>query len=134
MRLPAGLREQPAWVFIGVLVGLVGLSYVTGFTESSIAQAVGVNGLRVWGAFLTLSGFGVVWATVAADRALERLSLRVLSICLLVYSAWLMTVVDWRRAVMTITLTVILVLLAEIRIAVLNSLFRTAEEVRKRWL
>jgi hypothetical protein len=127
-RLPTGLRDQPAWVFIGFLIGVVGLTYVAGISESSISRAVGVNGLRVWGAFLMCSGFGVVWATIGASHALERLSLRLLSICLLVYSGWLLTVVSWQRAAMTLALTVVLVLLAEIRVAVLKALMRVAEE------
>ena len=124
MRLPPGLREQPAWIFIGILIGFTGLSYVSGFTESSVADLVGRTGMRVWGAFLTFAGFGVVVATLKGAPALEKLALRVMSICLTVYALWLATAVDVRRLVMTAVLVGILVLLAEIRIAVLKMLFR----------
>lgn len=134
MRLPPGLRDQPAWVFIGFLVGMVGLSYLTGITESSISHAVGKTGLHVWGAFLMCSGFGVVWATISANHALERFTLRLLSLCLLVYMGWLLTVVDWRRAVMNVALTIVLVFLAEVRVAVLRSLLRAVDEWWRPWL
>lgn len=127
MRLPVGLRDQPAWVFIGLLIGLVGLSYVSGLTESNISRAVGITGLRVWGAFLMFSGFGVVWATITGSPALEKFTLRILSLCMFVYSGWLMAVVDWRRAAMTVLLASILIVLAEIRVSVLSALLRVAE-------
>lgn len=126
MRLPRGLREQPAWVFIGIMVALVGVSYMTGFTESSISHAIGHRGLQVWGTFLALSGFGVVYATVAGSPVLEKLALRILSLCMLVYTGWLLTAVDFKRAAMTLVLALILVTLAEIRVAVLRALFRSA--------
>jgi hypothetical protein len=85
MRLPRGLRDQPAWVFIGFLVTLGGLGFVTGLTESSVSQAIGTTGLRVWGAVLLLSGLGVLSATLSAKPALEKLALRVLSLCMFVY-------------------------------------------------
>lgn len=130
MRLPAGLRDQPAWVFIGLLVALSGLTFLFGVTESSIVNAVGPLALRVWGLFLFLSGTGVVTATLSARPALEKLALRMLSICIFVYIGWLLTVVDWRRAVMSVVLGGALIGLAEIRIAVLKALFRASEEWR----
>ena len=133
-RLPTGLREQPAWVFIGFMVGLVGVSYVTGLTQSSIAQAVGPIGIRIWGAFLMASGFGVVWATIRAKHALERMALRFLSTCMFVYLGWLLTVVPIRRASMAVLLGLVLIGLAEIHMAVLKSLYRATDERRNLWL
>lgn len=127
MRLPRGLREQPAWVFIGVLVALSGLSFLFGLSQSSISEAVGPTVLRVWGAFLFLSGSGVVASTLAARPALEKLALRVLSLCMGVYLGWLLTVVEFSRAIMGVVLGAVLIGLAEIRIAVLKSLFRVSD-------
>lgn len=134
MRLPPGLREQPAWVFIGFLIGIVGLTYVTGVSDSSVARAVGDAGLRVWGCFLAFSGFGVVYATIAAKPALEKLTLRVLSLCMFVYQGWLLAVVDWRRAAMSCVLVLILISLAEVRVAVLKTLLRVVDKRRDLWL
>lgn len=120
LRLPAGLRHQPAWVWIGFLIGLAGVSYVVGFTESSVTEEVPQATVRVWGAFLTLGGFGVMWATLRANAALEKLALRVMSTCMTVYIGWLMIIVEFRRAVFGLALVVSLVGLAEVRIAVLK--------------
>lgn len=130
MRLPRGLREQPAWVFIGVLVTLGGLGFVTGLTESNVSEAIGPTGLRIWGAVLLLSGLGVLSATIAARPALEKLALRVLSLSIFVYAGWLLTVVDWKRAAMSVVLCAVLIGLAEIRIATLKALYRIAENWR----
>lgn len=134
MHLPQGLREQPAWVFIGFLIGLVGITYVTGVADSSITMAVGETGLRIWGCFLVFSGFGVVYATVAASPALEKLTLRVLSLCMFVYQGWLLSVVDWRRALMSCVLVLVLISLAEIRVAVLKTLLRVSDKRKTLWL
>lgn len=134
MHLPQGLREQPAWVFIGFLIGLVGTTYVTGLTESSISEAVGEAGLRIWGLFLMFSGYGVVFATIKARPALEKLSLRVLSLCMFVYQGWLLSVVDWRRAAMSFVLVLVLISLAEIRVAVLKTLLQVADKRKTLWL
>jgi hypothetical protein len=134
MRLPQGLREQPAWVFIGLLIGSIGVTYVTGVADSSITRAVGEAGLRVWGSFLVFSGFGVVYATVRAKPALEKLTLRILSLCMFVYQGWLLTVVDWRRALMSCVLVLILISLAEVRVAVLKTLLRVVDKRKSLWL
>lgn len=128
MRLPSGLREQPAWIFIGFLIGLAGVSYLTGFTESSISQAIGPLGLRIWGGVLAASGFGIVFATFRADPALERFVLRVMSISMAVYMGWLFAVVAWDRLIMSLALVLILDGIAEIRIAVLKVLLKTDRE------
>jgi hypothetical protein len=127
MRLPRGLREQPAWVFIGILVTLGGLGFVTGLTESSVSQVVGPVGLRVWGATLLLSGLGVLSATLSAKPALEKLALRALSLCMFVYAGWILTVIDWRRASMSVLLCAVLIGIAEVRIGTLKALYRVAE-------
>lgn len=127
MRLPRGLRDQPAWVFIGFLVTLGGLGFVTGLTESSVSQAIGTTGLRVWGAVLLLSGLGVLSATLSAKPALEKLALRVLSLCMFVYVGYLFVVVDWKRVAMSAILCAVLIGLAEIRIGTLKALYRIAE-------
>ena len=125
--MPRGLREQPAWVFIGFMVALSGLSFLLGVSQSNITEAIGTAAMRVWGGFLFLSGTGVVTAVLSTRPALEKLALRVLSLCIFVYIGWLLAVVDWRRAVMSAVLGSVLIALCEIRIAVLRSLFRVAD-------
>lgn len=131
MRLPRGLREQPAWVFIGCLFFLVGLTYLTGFTESVISKAIGEMGLRVWGGSLMACGGGLVWATVAARPALEKLALRATSLTLVAYTGYLLTVTNFQKAAMTIALSVLLIGLAEFRVVTLTALIRQSEELRK---
>lgn len=133
MRLPRGLREQPAWIFIGAMIGLAGVSYLTGLTESSVSRAVGPVGLQIWGAILAVSGFGLVFAVIHADPILERLTLRGLSVCIIVYLAWLFTIVEWDRLVMSAVLVLILVFIAEIRIAVLKVLISSLGRGDQSW-
>lgn len=131
LRLPLGLREQPAWVFIGVLIFLTGLSYLSGFTESMISHAIGDVGLRVWGGILSLAGFLLVWATVAARPALEKLSLRIMSCSLAAYAGYLLTVTSFKRAAMSVVLTLLLIGIAEIRAWSLTALIRRSEDMAK---
>ena len=116
VRLPRGLREQPGWIFIGFMVFLVGLGYVTTVTTSTVEDAIGDRGLQGWGFFLMVTGVLVVYATWTAKPALEKMSLRWLVFALLAYTTWLMTVVDLSRAAMTLVLSSILIVSAEIRV------------------
>lgn len=126
MRVPRGLREQPAWVFIGVLLALSGLSFAVGFTESMVAQAIGELGLRVWGSALTLSGVLLVAAVVKAKPALEKLALRTMTCTLMAYMGYLLLVAPFKRTVMSVVLTLILCGLAEFRVSHLKALMARA--------
>lgn len=131
LRLPRGLREQPAWVFIGSLIFLVGLSYLTGFTESVISQAIGMTGLKVWGGILAASGALLISATVYARPALEKLSLRAMTCSLLAYGGYLLTVSSFKRAAMTVVLVILLAGIAEIRTWHLTILIRRSETMTR---
>lgn len=125
MRLPGGLREQPAWIFIGTLTALVGFSYLVGLAESvSITRIVDQTWVRGWGGFLMLAGTLVVFATWTRNKPLERMSLRLLSLGFLVYMGWLLTVLPWSRAALTVGMCLSLFVLAEIRVAVLTMAMR----------
>jgi hypothetical protein len=125
MRLPPGLREQPAWILIGVIGVLAGLSYTFGLAEStSITRVLDPVWLKVWGGFLAGSGMLVIAATWMRNRPLERLALRALSLSLLVYAGWILTAIPLSRAVFTISTCAALVCLSEIRVAVLRMAMR----------
>lgn len=120
LRLPPGVREQPAWIFIGLMITLVGLGYMSGATSSTIQQAIGSGGLKGWGFFLAITGILVTYATWRAKPALEKMALRWLVFSLLAYTSWLLTQVDFKQASMTIILSFILIVLAEIRVGFLK--------------
>lgn len=124
MRLPRGLREQPGWVFIGTLCALVGLSYMLGISETSITRVLSLAVLRIWGGFLCVSGVLVVYSTVTANRPLEKLSLRFLSLGLFIYMAWAVVAVSIQRATIAVFMGLSLIILSEIRVAVLKILLR----------
>lgn len=125
MRLPPGLRDQPAFVFIGAMCAMAGLAYLLGVAEStSITRVLDVLWLRVWGGFLCLSGTLIVVSTWISNKPLERLSLRFLSLGILVYMGWILTAVPLSRAAFTVALCLILVALAEIRVGVIKTLLR----------
>lgn len=129
--LPRGLREQPSQVFIGLMMAILGLSYVTGLTESLITVAIGTIGLRIWGALLSLTGLGLVVATIRAKPSLEKLCLRGMALSFLAYTGYLLTVTSAKRAGVTIALAVLLSGVAEIRAQHLTALFNKAGELRK---
>ncbi len=120
MRLPQGVREQPAWIFIGLLLSLVGLSYATGVTTSSISQVITTVGLRVWGSILFIAGLMVIMSVVRAKVAFEKFALRIMSMVLFCYVGWIVTAIDWKRAAMTVALGLIVICSAEVRIAFLK--------------
>lgn len=125
MRLPGGLREQPAWVFIGTLTMLAGLSYMFGLAESvSLSRVLDEWWIRMWGGVLFASGALVVTATWIRSMPLERFSLRALSLSLLVYMGWILTALPLNRAVLLVVLCLALIGLAEIRVAVLRMAMR----------
>lgn len=126
-RVPIGVREQPAWIFIGVMFVLVGLGYVTGTTKSMLTEAIGTVGLHIWGTSLVLSGLLLIVATTRARPSLEKFALRVLSANIFAYAGWLLTVVPWNRAATTVILSSSLIVLAEFRVMHLRNLMtRTA--------
>lgn len=120
MKLPIGLREQTGWIFIGFMVAASGLSFLTGFTNSAISKAIGSTGLQVWGGWLFVTGLLVMWATWKHNAAHEKMALRLLALCLLSYTCWLLTVVSFKDATMTLVLASILIGLAEIRVGFLK--------------
>lgn len=123
MKLPRGVREQPGWVFIGVVCALVGLSYLLGISESRITESLNPAWLRLWGAVLCVTGFLVAIATITLNRPLERLSLRLLAIGLLVYMGWIIAVVGPQRASMVVFMCLSLIVTSQIRVAVIGILF-----------
>ena len=115
LRIPPGLRDRPAWVFIGFMTFVGGISYVAGFAESTISTAVTKNGLRVWGAVFAIAGLGLMLATMKAKPALEKLALRVFSASLLVYGGWLLVVVPIQKAMIPVIYVFLLAVVAELR-------------------
>lgn len=121
MRLPVGVREQPGWIFIGFFCALAGLTYLLGVSHSSVASVLGDVGLRVWGGFFCLSGLLVASSTWTANRPLERLALRFLSLGLSAYTAWVILAVPITKATLTLAMGLCLIGMSEIRIAVLKA-------------
>lgn len=125
MRLPRGLREQPAWVFIGTLATLTGLSYLLGISSSAnVTKVLAESWLQVWGGFLSFAGILVVIATVKANRPLEKLALRLLSLGFLVYLCWVLVAIPPTRATFTAMICLSLIGMAEIRVAILKVALR----------
>lgn len=131
-RLPKGLREQPGWVFIGTLIGMSGLMYVAGLTESRVAIVIGKVGVQVWGGFMATSGIALVAAILLGKHALQKLALRFMSITLLMYAGYVLTIASIRVSMMTVILIVTLSGLAELEVARLKALIRSADVLAKR--
>lgn len=130
MKLPLGVREQPGWIFIGVLCALVGLSHVLGISQSTVTQQLDRVWLTAWGAGLFIAGVLIVHSTARQNRPLERLSLRLMAIALVVYMAWILMVVP-ERAGMTVFMGLALVVTSQIRVAVIGILFDPPVTVSK---
>lgn len=126
MRMPRGLREQPAWVFIGVLFIFSGLTFAAGIAESMVAKAIGNVGLRIWGTVLTLAGVLLVAAVLKAKPALEKLALRTMTCTLMAYAGYLLLVAPFTRTVLQVVLVLILCGTAELRVIHLKALMARA--------
>lgn len=120
MKLPIGVREQTGWLFIGFMVTIAGISFLTGYSDSAITKAIGPVGAQIWGGALALSGLMVTWATWIHNAAHEKLALRFLALCLFGYVGWVLTVVPLNKAITTLILAGILIGLAEIRVGFLK--------------
>ncbi len=121
------VRNNPAWIFIGGLFVVAGLSMLFGVAEPNAIQqrlnsVPGV--LNGWGLGLALGGSGLVYATLRSDVILERLTLRILSLSLVVYGLWALMAVGFKRAAVTAALCAMLVFVFEIRIAVIELIFK----------
>lgn len=120
LKLPRGLREEPGWVFIGFLVTIGGVGFLTGAATSAVQNAIGTSGLRTWGGALMVVGMLVMWATIRHVPASEKLALRLLELCLLGYVGWLLTVVPLEQSAMSVLLAIVLIGLSEIRVGFLK--------------
>lgn len=132
MYFPRGIREQPAWIFIGLMLVLSGVSWALGIADSAISRAIGHAGLRVWGASILVTGVLLISATVSARPALEKLALRILAINLGLYLGWLLVIVPIEAATSSLVLGGALIVLAEFRVWHLKALMASAEKLRKR--
>lgn len=131
MRLPKGLIEQPAWVFIGFMLAFSGITFVTGYAESTVSRAIGEIGLRVWGAILTITGVLIVAAMIKGKASLEKLALRFMTCTLMAYSGYLLTLVPFKRAGLSAVLVVVLCVAAEFRVMHLKALMSRASTIAK---
>lgn len=129
-RVPLGVREQPAWIFIGVMFVLVGLGYVTGTAQSMLSEAIGETGLKVWGSSLMLSGLLLIVATARARPSMEKLALRIMSSNIFAYAGWLLAVIPWNRAATTVVLSGSLIVLAEFRVMHIRALMKRTTIIR----
>ncbi len=125
--MPIGIREQPAWLFIGFIVVMSGVGYVSGQTTSAIIEAIGSDGLRAWGVSMVFSGLLVMVATANAKPSLEKFALRILSCNILAYVGWVAVVVPLNRIGATIMMGMALVAVAESRARHLTELIRRTE-------
>lgn len=130
MRVPTGVREQPAWIFIGILVFMGGLGYLTGQSTSAVTEAIGHNGLRIWGVVLMVTGALLNVATALARPSLEKLALRILSCAMFAYTGWVLVVVPLDRTTPTVILAGSLIALAEFRVWHLRTLIKRTEIIR----
>ncbi len=131
MRLPRGLREQPGWVFIGIMIALAGFSYATGFASSAIQLSIGGLGLQLWGSFLMFTGTLVSYSAWVGKPVLEKMALRWLAFALLAYCSWLALQVPLSLGVMAYTMSFILTVLAEIRVGCLKMILAGIDKDKK---
>lgn len=131
MYFPRGLREQSAWVFIGLMLVLSGLTWATGISDSAISRAIGNGGLRAWGVSLSVTGVLLISATISARPALEKLSHRILIINIGLYLGWLLVVVPVNAAAPSMLLGGALIVLSGFRIWHLKSLMQAENRLRQ---
>lgn len=124
-RVPVGVQLNGGWLLVGTIMFMSGLGFASGVTESTtITKLMGDTAIHVWGGVLMTSGALLGVAIWFSRVALEKLALNLMSIALSVYGAWLAAAVPFSRTGLTITLLIIFVGLAQIRVAVLRRLLR----------
>ncbi len=125
LRLPRGVRANPAWIFIGFLFFVSGASLLTGLAEpTTISRALPPFFLNVWGGCIAAGGLTLIWATVKIDILLEKFILRVLSVLIVLYGGWAISAVGIGRAAVTTVLILMIVVVFEIRLAIINLIIR----------
>lgn len=130
-RLPLGVREQPAWIFIGVLLSLGGFGYASGTADSTaVTKAIGAGGMQIWGGFMMASGLLLIVATSMARPSLEKLALRLVSSTMLAYLGWVIVTVPFAKAATVVILCGALVALSEFRVMHLRALMKRTEIIR----
>lgn len=125
-RLPIGVREQPALMFIGLMTFNVGVGFATGLTTSSVMLILSDTGLRIWGGVLATISVMLMVAVGRGVPSFEKLALRIYTCGLFSYAGWLLTVTDVRRSATTASLVVAFIGVAEIRIWFLKQVMRRA--------
>ncbi len=132
-RLPLGIQEQAGWLFIGILFFLSGLTYALGISESTVVtKAIGPTPLHFWGVGLAFGGGLLSYAIIRSRIVMERLALRFSSISILVFLGFVIVSVPVINAVFSVALGSSLVLLMEIRAAVIKDLLRVAPKRRNK--
>lgn len=122
LRLPPGVINNPAWIFIGALFVLAGIGVLAGATsDTSISQRLEPFVRQAWGLALFVGGLLMVVTTIHPDLLLERFVLRVLSIIFITYAGWAVAVVG-ARAIITAVMCLVLVAVFEVRIAVIRQI------------
>lgn len=121
LRLPANVRNNPAWIAIGAIFLITGVSFLAGFSDpSSISSKLPGGALNVWGALLASSGCSLIWATLRLNLLLERFTLRTLTWLCIGYAGWAVSAVGVSRATGVCLLSAALSSVFIVRAAVIN--------------
>lgn len=134
MRLPPGLREQPAGIFIGILCFFSGMAYLFGVAESTaITRVLDPQWMKVWGGGICLAGGMIVTSISLVNKPLEAFGWRLLSVCCTVYMIWILLAAPLKNAAFTVVLCLILIVVGEVRVGVIKTLLRPLPQSVRDW-
>lgn len=128
--LPNWVRRNPLGMFLALLCVITGLLYVFNLaTNNVITNELNRTWLQCWGAYLAIGGLVKIYGNVACNYPAEKLGCRLISVALIVYAAWLITLVGF-RATTSVALSLILIFSLEARVAVINLILSPVKTVQ----
>lgn len=129
--LPRGIQANPAGVFIGMMLAIVGLAGFLGLAEpTTITKALPFWFYTAWAFSLIPMGIGLVIGVIKRDQLWERFTSRSLSILIGVYALWALSAVGPGRAAVTLAFAMILMFVLEVRIGVINVLINPLQYMK----
>lgn len=121
MRLPVGLQSNTAVILISVLMMVLGIAAVTGFSDpKSITSEMSLPFYRIMGALLALAGAALMYGIVVRDFIIEKFSARLIALACYGMGGWAITANGIRGALITTVFGLSIAAALEHRISLIN--------------
>ena len=121
LRLPSGLQSNTAVILISLLMIILGLSALTGFSDpKSITSEMSLPFYRILGGGLSLAGGMLLYGIIVRDLIIEKFSARLISLACFSVVAWAIAANGLRGAIITLSFGLSIAAALEHRISLIN--------------